>query len=688
MQISEPQPNWHEYRVLVLAPIGRDASMTADFLIGAGLQVEICPDIQTLCDAAEQGVGLLFVTGEALSTPLLKCLLDMLERQPPWSDIPLVVLTSGGGEVPRYDDALHALEEKGNVTLIERPVRGATLLSAVRSAIRARHRQYDVRDHIQEELRTKEALAQSEERLRIALEAARLGTWQLDIATGILDCTPSCKANFGLESESEFTYKMLLDAIVPEHLEAMQSAVRAAIQEHTIYRHEYPVIWPDGSTHWILASGRVNYNAAGEPVSLIGVTLDITERKTADEEREQLLALEQQARTEAEAASRLKDEFLATVSHELRTPLTAILGWSHMLRSGAGDESIKEIGLETIERNARSQAQLIDDLLDVSRIITGKLRLEMQPVNLVDIVTATLASVRPSAEAKGIRLESSFESGTAFAIGDSDRLQQVIWNLLTNAVKFTPEGGHVEVRIRQVQSQLEISVADSGQGIERDFLAVMFDRFRQADQTSTRSHGGLGLGLSIVRQLVELHGGTVHAESEGENRGSVFVVRLPQVGKFRQGREPELESKSVMPGEVTSSHSHNHRTPDLNHLRILVVDDEADTRALLQATLSQRGASVKTAESAAEAFRLFEEWTPEILVSDIGMPDEDGYSLIGRIRSLGTEQGRQVPAIALTAYARDKDKSHALAAGFQMHISKPVELGELAAGIARLSGRA
>ena len=385
---------------------------------------------------------------------------------------------------------------------------------------------------------------------------------------------------------------------------------------------------------------------------------------------------------EAREANRLKDEFLATVSHELRTPLTAILGWSHMLRSGQVDARSSATAFETIERNARAQAQLIEDLLDVSRIITGKLRIDVRPVDPNSFIEAAVEAVRPAAEAKGVRLQKVIDTGLATVSGDPVRLQQVVWNLLSNAIKFTPRGGRVQVRMERVNSHIEIAITDDGAGIAPDFLPHVFDRFRQADGTTTRNHGGLGLGLSIVRHLVELHGGTVRAVSAGEGQGSTFTVLLPVAPVYAyvpaEGRVHPAARETLPPFEC----------PDrLDGLRVLVVDDEADTREMLKAGLGQCGAEVTAAGSAAEALSEIRRSPPDVLISDIGMPDEDGYALIRQVRSLPAGQGGMVPAIALTAYARTEDRLQALRAGYQMHVTKPVELTELAAVVASLAKR-
>lgn len=409
---------------------------------------------------------------------------------------------------------------------------------------------------------------------------------------------------------------------------------------------------------------------------------EVAERKQAEEERARLLVREQAARADAEAANRTKDEFLATLSHELRTPLTSILGWVHLLRSGSLPQGAATSALETIERNAKAQSQLIDDLLDVSRIITGKLRIESVPVEIRSVIEAAVDSVRPAATSKNIQLDMKLDPHAGTVLGDQNRLQQVAWNLFSNAVKFTPDGGRVEVRLNQVDGHVEIEVEDTGQGISSDFLPHVFDRFRQADGTTTRTHGGLGLGLAIVRHLVELHGGKIHAASKGENRGSTFTVSLPAANI----REAETKIKDHA-GASENGDPLSGCDATLDDLRVLVVDDEADTRDLVKVILTRCGAEVKTCATAAEAFGALEAWRPDVLVSDIGMPGEDGYSLIKRVRALEVWDEQTLPAVALTAYAGAEDRARALSSGFQRHMAKPLEPRELVIVIAGLAQR-
>jgi signal transduction histidine kinase/ActR/RegA family two-component response regulator len=393
-------------------------------------------------------------------------------------------------------------------------------------------------------------------------------------------------------------------------------------------------------------------------------------------------AVAQAAREEAERAGRMKDEFLATLSHELRTPLNAILGWAQVLRQACDDKEEVATGMEVIERNARLQAQLIEDLLDMSRIISGKIRLDLQPVDPAAVVDAALETVRPAADAKSILLERVISPGKPGGTlrGDAGRLQQVLWNLIANAVKFTPEGGTVTVVLRREPHAVEFTVTDTGEGIDPEFLPHLFERFRQADASPGRKHGGLGLGLAIVKQLVELHGGTVRADSEGAGRGSTFIVRLPAAAPHHASQEP-APSRTTAPAARGV-------LPDLAGVSVLVVDDDADARLLVKRLLGQFNAAVTTAGSAQEALDLLSRQRPDVLVSDIAMPGMDGYELMRRLHASANGNGATVAAAALTAFARAEDRDRALAAGFRAHISKPVEPSELVSVVAALAGRA
>ena len=470
-------------------------------------------------------------------------------------------------------------------------------------------------------------------------------------------------------------------AELPRVMERWQHSIRTGQP----FEMEFPLKGADGQFRWFLTRVAPLRDAAGEVTAWFGTNTDIEDRRRIAEERTQLLEAERAARVEAERASRMKDEFLATLSHELRTPLNAILGWSQLLAGGARREEDLAEGLRTIQRNARAQARIVEDLLDMSRIISGKVRLDVRRLDLAAVVREAVATVTPSAEAKGITLEAALDPHAGLMSGDAARLQQVMWNLLSNAVKFTPRGGGVKVELARVDAQVRVSVSDTGEGIEPHFLPFVFDRFRQADGTVTRRHGGLGLGLSIVKQLVELHGGSVRARSDGPGRGATFTVSLPVTVSHA---EPVANAQGQHAGPPPSPEHVLRGCARIAGVKVLVVDDEPDARALVKRLLEECQGRVITAGSVAEALSLVRSEKPDVLVCDIGMPGEDGYSLIRRVRALPPDAGGQVPAAALTAYARPEDRVKAMLAGFQTHLGKPVEPAELIATVASLAGRA
>ncbi|MBF2072571.1 MAG: PAS domain S-box protein [Synechococcales cyanobacterium C42_A2020_086] len=529
------------------------------------------------------------------------------------------------------------------------------------------------------------AVRDAEARLRLALESAEIGTWDWNPISGELQWDDRCKAIFGLSPEAEVTFETHLAGVHPDDRERLQQTVQRCLDPANggKYSLEYRTIGiEDGIERWVVTRGRVFFNAAGQATRFLGTILDMTVRKQAEAEREQLLAREQAAREQAEAANRIKDEFLAVLSHELRSPLNPILGWTQLLRSRSFDPDTTERALETIERNVKLQTQLIEDLLDVSRILRGKLVLNVAPVHLPTVIEAAIETVHLSAEAKGIQILPFLSPMPEQILGDAARLQQIVWNLLSNAIKFTPAGGRVEVRLEEVEnresrignrddaplstphSYAQITINDTGKGIDPEFLPYVFDSFRQEDGRITRKFGGLGLGLAIVRHLTELHGGTVTAASAGANQGACFTVRLPLL-------QVQTDSPEVMPPDAVLS-----QAMPLTDLDILIVDDEADMRELLACILQLAGAQVRLAASAAEALDQIRQRSPDVLISDIGMPEVDGYTLLQWVNASRPEQ-RPIPAIALTAYAGEANHRRALAAGFQRHLAKPVEPTEL-----------
>lgn len=551
---------------------------------------------------------------------------------------------------------------------------------------------------ITERKQTEAALRQSEEKLRLAVTAAQMVAWTWNASTDqIIRSETACEV-IGLSPEMlNGSGTEGWNLVYPDDRAAHRATATAAIANRSSYVSEFRMVRPDnGAIIWVEDRGQVSFDAQGNLLSVEGVLFDITARKQAEsvrlrlaEEREQLLAREQQARASAEQANRIKDEFLAIVSHELRSPLNPILGWSMLLLNQKLDQAKTTQALSTIARNAKLQAELIEDLLDVSRILRGKLSLNVRPINLIPTIQAALETVRLSAEVKSIHVQTVLEPEAGLVSGDSSRLQQVVWNLLSNAIKFTPPGGRVEVRLERVEDAklddlmngkphqktnkkdedsstahpyARISISDTGKGIHPDFLPHVFDYFRQEDGATTRKFGGLGLGLAIVHHLVELHGGTVSAESLGEGQGATFTVKLPLL-KRKSDQERENWDD---PHPTALPHP-------LAGLRILVVDDDGDTQEYVTFLLEQAGAKVATSASADEALMTLARFQPDILLSDIGMPDVDGYMLLRQIRALPSEQGSQIPAIALTAYAGEIDYQQAMAAGFQQHLAKPIE---------------
>jgi PAS domain S-box-containing protein len=420
-------------------------------------------------------------------------------------------------------------------------------------------------------------------------------------------------------------------------------------------------------------------DAQGQIVGASKVARDITARKRAEAERAQIAEREQAARRIAEQANLMKDEFLATVSHELRNPLNSIVGWAALLKSGNVGTNSHARAVEAILKAAHAQAQIISDLLDVSRIISGKMRLDIRPFELVEVLQDAIDTVRPAADAKQIRVHTLFDPGASPMAGDPDRLRQVFWNLLSNAVKFTPSNGRVQVVSQRINSHIEITVNDTGTGIEPELLPFVFERFRQGDSGPNRRTMGLGLGLAIARHLVELHGGSVRAQSDGLGQGATFIVRLPvMIAPLSESAKERIHPRvdEILPFDPGTS---------LTNVKVLVVDDEAGAREIVTAILVQAQAEVRTAESADQALAVMEEWTPDVLVADIGMPGVDGYELIRRVRARGPRNGRNIPAAALTAFARAQDRLRVLSAGYQTHIPKPVQPAELVTVVVSLA---
>jgi signal transduction histidine kinase len=536
-----------------------------------------------------------------------------------------------------------------------------------------------------ERARLTRALLASEERLAFSVEAAELGTFYCPMPLGPMICNAKGKEHYWLPTDAQLDFNRFYSTIHEEDRDRTRLAIERAVFKHEPYDIEYRTVALDGRIRWVRAKGRAYFDATGAPTRFDGVTLDVTALKTIEQRREEMLASERAAREEAERVIRMKDEFLATLSHELRTPLNAILGWSQILtRDPLQSDDVRQ-GLQAIERNTRAQAQMIEDLLDMSRISSGKVRLDVRRLVLADVVSQAVLSVRPSAEVKGVRLVTVIDPNAGPVAGDAGRLQQVLWNLLTNAIKFTPRGGRVHVVLERVNSHLELNVTDTGEGIEPEFLPHVFERFRQADASTTRRFRGLGLGLSIVKHLAEVHGGSVRVKSPGKGKGSTFTLTLPLAPTTDPFGDEEREGRQHP--RVGQDGPMIYEPPNLDGIKVLVVDDDPDARDVIARILRDSRASVITAPSASEALETLRKSKPDLLISDIGMPGEDGYDLIRKVRALTTDACARVPAVALTAFARSEDRQRALLAGYQLHVAKPVEPSELLTVCASLVGR-
>jgi len=525
---------------------------------------------------------------------------------------------------------------------------------------------------ITERKKAETALRISEDRYRDLVDNSHELICTHDLEGRVLSVNPWAARVLGYPQNSLVGIN-IRDGLLPEYRDQFDEYLRTVTTEGSA-RGVMKVRTASGETRLWEYYNTLRTEGVEQPI-VRGMAHDATERRQA-------LKREKEARMEAEAANRVKDEFLSTLSHELRTPLTAIMGWADLLLHDEVEPEKRRQAIETIFRNSNSQCQLIDDLLEVSRIITGKLRLEFIACELHSVIEAAAESIRPTAEAKGVRLQVLLEPQVGPVFGDRERLQQVVWNLLSNGVKFTRKGGLVQVTLQRINSHVEIVVNDTGVGIKPDFLPHVFDRFRQADGSTTRKHGGLGLGLAIVRHLVELHGGTAWAESPGQDQGAKFIVRLPSMTMSDHQLDEELRRPAVSAVEIR-----DRQPSSLEGLRVLVVDDEFDARSLLTTMLERCGAQVVAVASAREGLDSVESWKPDVLIADIGMPVEDGYGLIGKVRALPKEHGGQTPALALTAYARTEDRVRALSEGYQVHLAKPVDRFELAAVVASLGHR-
>ncbi len=660
-----------DMRVLVAAPTRRDGEISRTLLEKEGIACEVSTQLRALANEISRGAGAILLTDLSLTQVDFKQISVALQKQERWSDLPVILLLSRGVLLPTVEKALASLT---NVVLLERPSSIRSLISAVRAALRARARQYELRSHLDVIRAAQTRMKELQDQLEFALEASQLGTFHCVLPLRTIACNERCKQQLFLPADAELTFDLFYSTVHRDDRERVRRAVEDSIERNQPFHSDFRVVSPQGEVRWMRATGRTFTGANCKPVCFDGTMLDVTQERERVEERLQLLELERKARQQAEHTSRMKDEFLATLSHELRTPLNAIFGWSRLLKMGISDRKMVAKAVDVIDRNVHVQAQLIEDLLDMSRIISGKMRLDVQPIEISDVIAAAVEAIKPAIDAKEINLEKKVHPQAGTVSGDFGRLQQVLWNLLTNAAKFTPKGGHISVLAERVESHIEISVIDTGSGIDAKFLPHLFERFSQADGSTTRQHGGLGLGLSIVKQLVEMHGGSIHAESRGRNLGANFTIRLPVRATKASDRTHATQDSVGRAAEADPP-------VNLEGIRVLVVDDEVDARELISRVLLESHAVPSTVGSAAEGQAWLAEYKADVIVSDIGMPEVDGYQFLSRLRANGVK----TPAIAVTAFARPEDRVRSLQAGYQAHLPKPVEPAELVALVARIS---
>jgi signal transduction histidine kinase/response regulator RpfG family c-di-GMP phosphodiesterase len=683
-------------RILLLAPTGRDAETTVKILSRAGFESEACADTEELCRGVEEGAGLAIVTAEALTPRAMRRLAETFATQPPWSEIPLMIFVAQP-EMDRAARSFEALGPSAHVMLVDRPIHVKTLLSSVRTSLRSRVRQYEIRDLLTEQQKLLENERASALRLSGLAEASLAIASALsldDVLKMITDQAAkvinSAFALIWLKVSEDSTRRTIvamsagasgslqsIDERSEELLDVMAHQIHGSVKLTSEQLQELGGTPLFDGLRTLLAAPLLERE--GEPAGLLMLAEKPNAAFTIDDETV-LTQLAQMASVavqnarlyrEAQDANRAKDDFLATLAHELRTPMTGILGWVQMLKSDGMEQTEVAAAIEMIESSTRVQARLVEDLLDVSRIIAGKLRVDLAPVELRPVVEAVVEMFHARAEERRITIETDIEDRPLSVFGDETRLHQVIWNLLSNAIKFTPEGGRVSVALHCSESKAILRVSDTGQGISPEFLPYVFERFRQFDNTTVRQQAGLGLGLAIVRHLVTIHGGQVSVESAGIGNGTTFTITLPLLAV--RVELAELQQLRAQPD-----------IPKLNGVKILVVDDDEEAGKLVALVLGQLGADAKAVTSVAAAVRTLRSFPADIVVSDIAMPGEDGYAMMRRIREIEPELGRHIPTMALTAYGRPEDRHRILASGFQKYIQKPVEPVELARAIESL----
>jgi len=648
-------------RVLVLMPGQRDTDRTVQLLTEANVPCAPCADSEELCRELLRGAGAVLLTDEMLGAGLDQCFRRVLLQQSTWSAVPVLLLAR---------DSASERSERGvlggynHTVVVERPVRKRSLLSAVRSALRARRSQYEIRDAILERERQARELSAQEERLRFVLSAGQLGSWELDLETQCYACSDIYKAHYGRPRDAVLRYEDCVASIHAADRERAQAALAESLANHTPYDLEYRVTWPSGEIHWLMVRGRAVYDSSGRPTRVAGISLDVTEKKRL---HEALVDSQAELASQAEqlrAADRLKDQFLATLAHELRNPLAPIrTGLSVVCDSKDPEVSLKALGV--MQRQVGHMVRLIDDLLDVARIKQGKLELKLDRIPLANAIEAAIEASLSAIQRAEHTLRTRFTEEALFVDADQTRLAQIISNLLNNASKYTPNGGEIELAVRRDGDSVAISVSDNGLGVPSNCLEDVFQMFNQVDQSLHRAQGGLGIGLALVRTLVEMHGGRVEADSAGLNQGSTFTVRLP-----------------LAPGGRTQPAPSSERAPVVGHHdRILVVDDNTDAADLLALMLAQAGYEATAVTDGPTAIEAARRLTPRVVILDIGLPGMSGYEVAELLRKDPRLAGTSL--IALTGWGTPEDKRKALAAGFDIHLTKPVAAEDLRAALVR-----
>jgi PAS domain S-box-containing protein len=653
-------------RLLVLMHTQRDAERTRLFLQDAGVPSLICGDMTELCRELRAGAGAVLLTEEALAQDTGGQLALVLQTQPAWSALPVLVLAREAGDRPSARSRTDLLE---SVVLVERPVRSRTLISVVLSALRGRRHQYQIRDAILLRERQAAELMAQKERLRFALYAGGLGSWELDLASPGLSCSDLCKAHFGRTPDEAFSYRDLQESIHPLDRARVDDAIERSVSTGADYDEEYRVLWPNGEEQWLMTRGRALFDEHGSALRIVGVSLDVTERRRMHEAlQESRLELARHAE-ELQRANQRKDEFLATLAHELRNPLAPIRTGMDLLAQSP-DESARQRTLGVMGRQISHMVRLIDDLLDVSRITRGKLELKRERISLASVISLAIEASRPLIERKQHTLQVAVSDGSLAFDADLTRIAQVIGNLLNNASNYTPAGGRIELSAEREGDGAVIRVRDNGIGIPQDRLEDVFEMFSQVNRTLERSQGGLGIGLALVRSLVEMHGGSVRAESSGANQGSTFTVRLPLAAA------PVAEAASADPVLP-----HPQRAT-----RILVVDDNEDAADLLTLALQQAGYLTHTAYDGPSALTSVEAFRPQVVILDIGLPGMSGYDVARALRK--DARFAALALIALTGWGTPGDKQKALDAGFDLHLTKPIDAGGLNGALTQLENKA